>query len=581
MKKTILLALSLAVMATAVLSSCKKDSDTVTFRATISDLNSPASNSKTHIEVLTQEGANDEYWVYWNNNDTVMINGAEHTVALSNNNASIAGVPVNEDGGYYAFYPASRATAGTAGAAAWPTQILLPQVQNYRAENGHQVIEAPMAAYCPNSQTNPSLNFKNLCALLKIQLTEAMEVAYITVGSSNKPLWGVATISGTTEPVLSEPSISPLSATDKTVTLDFTDNGLHGSDGDHQTTSSSAASGVTSAGPFYIVLPPATDVADLTINIYVFNGNNASQSRRTVLKYTKTATASISIAANDLYTTGSLPESGVEVPDVPYPNLGTGEFSVSGSKKVRFALGNLQYQASTGLWRFASDQWTYIGNAAGNTTSSSRSTQTAWIDLFGYGTSGVTYDPTQYGGSGSYASGNIYNTTNDWGVNPISNGGNQPNKWRTLSRDEFSYLLNDRISLTTANKLHIPSVTLFNGYKGTIILPDNYKDSLTEGSILNRTGWWDDLNGNTVSQDDWNRLAKGGAVFLPLCGVRSGKNTTVSYVSNTRQGWYWTSQWSNYNSKPYIVSFNTGGESFWDTHPASYGCAVRLVRDVN
>lgn len=571
MKKTILLALSLAVMATAVLSSCKKDSDTVTFRATISDLNSPASNSKTHIEVLTQEGADDEYWVYWNNNDAVMINGAEYTVALSNsNNASIAGVPVNEDedGGYYAFYPASRATASTAGAAAWPTQILLPQVQNYRAENGHQVIEAPMAAYCPNSQTNPSLNFKNLCALLKIQLPTAMEVAYITVGSS-KPLWGVATISGTTEPVLSEPSISPLSATDNTVTLDFTDNGLHGSDGDQQTTSSSAASGVNSAGPFYIVLPPATNVENLTINIYVFNGSNASQSRRTVLKYTKTATAStsINIAANDLYTTGELPESGVVVPDVPYPNLGTGEFSVSGSKKVRFALGNLQWQGSTRLWRFASNQWTYIGNAAGNNTSSSRSTQEDWIDLFGYGTSGVNFQPwrTSTTNASYYASSAIQNTVNDWGVNPISNGGNQPNKWRTLTQSEWYYLFNTR---SNNQRLHYTGATVQN-VKGMIILPDDFPYNT---SPYNNNNWdW-----KRLSNSQWAQAAALGAVFMPYTYYRTG--TTLH---SSTYGYYWNSSWSDFNSQPQCMYFTSNGETTDAHEPAYWGCAVRLVRDVN
>ena len=63
-------------------------------------------------------------------------------------------------------------------------------------------------------------------------------------------------------------------------------------------------------------------------------------------------------------------------------------FSVAANKKVVFAPGNLQYQASSGNWRFAEQQYLYIGNAAGNTNSGSRSTQSNWIDLFGWGTSG-------------------------------------------------------------------------------------------------------------------------------------------------------------------------------------------------
>ena len=37
------------------------------------------------------------------------------------------------------------------------------------------------------------------------------------------------------------------------------------------------------------------------------------------------------------------------------------EFSVSETKKVYFSQGNLQYQASTNTWRFAENQWDYVG----------------------------------------------------------------------------------------------------------------------------------------------------------------------------------------------------------------------------
>ena len=36
-------------------------------------------------------------------------------------------------------------------------------------------------------------------------------------------------------------------------------------------------------------------------------------------------------------------------------------FSVSDSKQVYFSQGNLQYQASTDVWRFAENQWDYVG----------------------------------------------------------------------------------------------------------------------------------------------------------------------------------------------------------------------------
>jgi len=58
-----------------------------------------------------------------------------------------------------------------------------------------------------------------------------------------------------------------------------------------------------------------------------------------------------------------------------------GSFSVSATKKVCFSQGNLQYQGSTNSWRFATHQYDFIGNAAGNTAPSE--SQTEWMDLFG------------------------------------------------------------------------------------------------------------------------------------------------------------------------------------------------------
>ena len=69
--------------------------------------------------------------------------------------------------------------------------------------------------------------------------------------------------------------------------------------------------------------------------------------------------------------------------------------------QVRFSQGNLQYQASTNTWRFAENQWDYVG--ADNSNISSE--YDGWIDLFGWGTSGyhniydnfnVNYQPYSY-----------------------------------------------------------------------------------------------------------------------------------------------------------------------------------------
>lgn len=576
MKKAILSIVGVALLSALVLSSCQKDHDTVSLKATINTYLPTGKDAKTYID-------NNRYvnWSSDNDNcDKVNINGTDYTVRVTGTGndrvATIAGVTV-PDGDYFAYYPAGRVL--TNNASGWP-QVLLPQVQNYRTDaRGNQIVEAPMAAWC--TQSTHALNFTNLCALLKIKLpsrfdTTTNEVAYIRVMSStNKPLWGKATITGTTTPTLSEPSLANLNTSDNSVTLDFTNNGLHGSDGNSSTSTSNAASGVRSRGPFYIVLPPVDDVSGLTVDVYVFN-STANNNRRTVHLYSKTRTTSISIVSNLMYNTGGdLPTTYIEVPDVPYPSLGSGEFSVGSNKKVRFATGNLQYQASTGTWRFALNQWDAFGgdNTYGNKTSEAdRASQVKWIDLFGYGTSGVNYQPWQSNiNQANYARNtNINNSENDWGVNEISNGGNQPNKWRTLTDAEWNYLFNSR-----ANALHRQNVVLWNGAMGNVILPDDFSTTLANS-----------YNWTRLSESAWNEVSSGGGIFLPRTGYRKG-TYIYDFPSSTVAGHgnYWTSTWhsnayEDRDKNPWFIQFQDG-ERHLSNLPNYYGLAVRLVRDVN
>ena len=68
----------------------------------------------------------------------------------------------------------------------------------------------------------------------------------------------------------------------------------------------------------------------------------------------------------------------------------SGVFSVSDSTMIHFSKGNLQYQASTETWRFATNQYDIVG-LANNQISN---TNEGWIDLFGWGTSGYNHGAT-------------------------------------------------------------------------------------------------------------------------------------------------------------------------------------------
>ena len=228
-------------------------------------------------------------------------------------------------------------------------------------------------------------------------------------------------------------------------------------------------------------------------------------------------------------------------------------FSVSANKKVVFSKGNLQYQASTGIWRFAEHQYEYVGRDGGNETESGRESQSAWIDLFGWGTSG--HRPTAGATNTNYLpyateqSGNLYgpagyNTLigdyrqSDWGYNSISNGGGHVDMWRTLTGDEWEYLLLTR-----------PNAYYLRGYGrvgdnalqqyGLILLPDNWTQP--QGMYFNCRSTT--TGGNVYTEAQWASMEAAGAVFLPLAGYRGvegNKYSVIFYDGSKRLGYYWS-----------------------------------------
>lgn len=289
-----------------------------------------------------------------------------------------------------------------------------------------------------------------------------------------------------------------------------------------------------------------------------------------------------------------------------------GTFSVSATKKVFFSKGNLQYNphgSSTdasgnvigGTWRFAENQYDAIGNGAGNNVfDGTRSTQNAWIDLFGWGTSGWNNGNTDYlpynnwyttastygygygpksGYSTNYALiGDFANA--DWGVyNTISNAGTG---WRTLtggttSDAEWYYLLFTRTASTigeTENARFAKGNV--NNVHGVIVFPDTYShpSGVAMPTGINMTGS-DAWNSNNYDLDAWVKMEAAGAVFLPVTGRT--ENATV-YVGYNPVGYYWSAS-NNSTSKAYGFYFGSG-QLECSSYNRYYGYAVRLVKDV-
>lgn len=246
----------------------------------------------------------------------------------------------------------------------------------------------------------------------------------------------------------------------------------------------------------------------------------------------------------------------------------TGEFSVSATEKVHFSQGNLQYQASTDTWRFAENQYDIIGNDNANISAS----YSGWIDLFGWGTGN---NPTK--SSTNYSD---YSTFVDWGVNAISNGGNEANLWRTLTSDEWGYLFKTRTN--AASLFGLGSV---NGINGTIILPDNWSTpqaisftpSTSQGLSDQGSYYYNENENNfyhnTYTAEQWSLMEAAGAVFLPAAGERYG--TSVDYVGS--YGYDWSAA-PYFESSAYDMSFGWIYLFPQGNINRYYGRSVRLVR---
>lgn len=270
-------------------------------------------------------------------------------------------------------------------------------------------------------------------------------------------------------------------------------------------------------------------------------------------------------------------------------------FTTREGKKILFAPGNLQYNP-TGysggpVFKFAENQFTVIGNAAGNNTAvADRATMNAWIDLFGWGTSGynsknpwaASDNRADYVNDGS----NIAGTGYDWGVNnriylsstssPFSVS-YEPGTWRTPTQNEWLDLYQAGTFIRCTNRYVQAKV---ESQRGFIFFPDNFV--APSGITLNLdrvnqsygSGYYDK---NVFDSTQWAKLEANGAVFLSReGGARVG--TTV----NLGSGSYWsaTAQEPSYSFYLGISDSNINATSTANMEVIQ-GLSVRLIRDLN
>ncbi len=234
-------------------------------------------------------------------------------------------------------------------------------------------------------------------------------------------------------------------------------------------------------------------------------------------------------------------------------------FSVDENTQVRFAKGNLQYNAALDEWRFAEHQYDFIGKDNENISP----IYDGWIDLFGWGTSGwncgspyyhpydtvqdADYGPAEVGLGGKY-------TNSDWGYfNSIANGGDKPSLWRTLNGVEWQYLFFYRHGLAY-------TLGIVHDVKGMLLFPDEWKNP--KGMDIVKSNSCAD---NVFSDEQWNLLEEKGVVFLPLAGIRRG-----GYYNNVNDSLCFASYWTS------SMGMDMGVINEGDTDTLSYKAATSV-----
>lgn len=384
-----------------------------------------------------------------------------------------------------------------------------------------------MPMYAHSESTN--LQFKNLCGVLKVIVKNdrLSEVKGIRVSSANKATSGAFTVNSDNAAVLTNPT-NPAN----TVTVTYTE-----------------AVPTTAEGTVFYVAIPAQTYRGLKIELSA-DGEN----------FTKTITtkedADIVVERNKIYPIN-------HVKTIPSGALPF-EFTVNAQgKKVYFSKGNLQATFLGGdptnySWGFAQHQYDIIGNAAGNTTIGNQ-TEGAVVDLFGWST-----PSTYYGISTSKNDDDYSGDFKDWGTAIDNNG-----TWRTLSKDEWSYLCKTRAASTVngTDSLRYAYTVIFgfdtdpSYIQGIILFPDDY----THPSDV-----YPDFE--DIILDDWLKMEAAGCVFLPREGYRRGSDL----IDNGAK--YWSSSKDKENSASYLKFSELGLECTWDFR--RYGYSVRLVTDV-
>ena len=508
MKKLFLL----SVAALVTFAACQKEINpakqeagitalTATVEQQVGDTKTALGNSNS---VVWSEGDVIKVWNASNESgDFTLIEGAGTTQGTFNGNEITDPL--------YAFYPAS-AVSSVEGSVATFT---LPATQHYvknTFDNGANIAVAQISGN--------SMQFKNVCGVLKLQLKGTTIVKSIVVtGKNNEKLNGTYTVDAST-PTPDMPCATTETESEKSVTLDCGDGVLLDP---------------TTLTNFYIVLP--SDSFGSGFNVTVLD--------RSLLKETIPASGN-RINRNVILT---MPGRALNLKGNVLPGI----FSISETKKVKFATGNLNATITdSGVptsWQFAATQYSVLESGGANLTIG---TVGGDIDRFSFSTDGT-------GAGSGYKPWGINASTNNndfagnfvsWTENPdVKNTVGQ--YWRLLNKDEFTYLTKTRnhtlgqaSSVGDSEDARTTLIGIQPASLGMLIFPDTFVWDETSMGIVpsyingGNSDWaWSHL----YTKEQFAAMEAAGCVFLPLTRERNGTSYTGTqgyYTLDSRDGHY-------------------------------------------
>ena len=296
--------------------------------------------------------------------------------------------------------------------------------------------------------------------------------------------------------------------------------------------------GAAAASGYTVTLKDGVKDADK----WTISPNPAEEGQTVTLQYTgRLKVKGVTATSDEKPAEASVPDGAIN-----------GKFSVSSTKKVYFSKGNLRYASSK--WSFFDNQYDYYTSYSAD----------AW-DHFGWSTSATTYGMSTSSNNDDYSGDFV-----DWGATMGAG-------WRTLTSDEWAYLLKTRSASTvngTENGRYAKAKV--NDVGGVILFPDTYThpDGVAAPTGVNATdeyGW----EGNSYTAADWTKMESAGCVFLPAAGCRYG-----SEMIGLGSYGYYGSATPDGADYAYRVKFNSGSLEPANSINRCLGCSVRLVQEV-